>query len=87
MSIETSFGLETGQPYPYQTGQQTGEPHYAPGQQPPPSGPRQYGVPPTSGDEALWGPAGPPWQQPPPAPAPPPPVEGEGEGPGGGLRR
>ena len=58
-------------PYPYQSGQSTPEPDYAPG--PGPSGPRQYGVPPTPGDQAVWGPAGAPWQQPPPpAPAPPP---------------
>ncbi|HYP45952.1 MAG TPA: PspC domain-containing protein [Propionibacteriaceae bacterium] len=71
-------------PYPYQPGQPTREPDFAPGPGTP-SGPRQYGVPPTPDDQAVWGPAGAPWQQPPP-PAPPP-AQPPAEGPSGGPRR
>lgn len=54
-------GSWTYDPYPYQSGPYQASP-YESGS---PSGaPRQYGVPPTPQDEAVWGPGGAPWQQP-----------------------
>lgn len=81
------YPYQPSQPYPYQTGEPAGDPFLAPapGMQPPHSGPRQYGMPPASSDEALWGAGGAPWQQPPPAP-PAPPVDPEGNGPTGSQR-
>jgi len=66
-------GAWTYNPYPYESAPESPEPTYFPGLGAPglgspdprtQSGPRQYGVPPTTPDEAIWGPGGAPWQQP-----------------------
>lgn len=77
-------GSWTYEPYPYQfspyqsgpypSDQAPADPTYASGPGSPSGAPRQYGVPPTPEDEAVWGPGGAPWQQPQgPAPQPRPP--------------